>query len=374
MEAGPALALLAVLLLVALPVLSLLKVLACFLLSQRLGTAQLATARGKRILITGGSKGLGRAFGLVLAAAGAEVTLAARQSAFLDDAVEQVAQAGSTPVHKIAADLTDGVATRRAIGDACAKDGKFDWVICCAGLSLPGFVADQLSFENNEFDTQMNGNFSTALNTVKAVFSFAKDAAALSKPTPSHSDDTTVTDLETAPLIAGFTLLEATFLPSKIIFCGSVLSFISFLGYGGYAASKYALRGLSDTLRNELKPLNIDIHFMSPGNMDTPGYSVENLTKPDITKKIDGASTLVSPESAAKAHLAGILNNRYAVTNDVIGELMRVANNSSGPRPNPVSEVLSVGLISFIFVVYVYFTDGDVASYYRKQAKLLKSQ
>ena len=58
--------------------------------------------------------------------------------------------------------------------------------------------------------------------------------------------------------------------------------------------------------------------------MDTPGFEKENLTKPEITREIEGQSKIVSPESCAKHMLNSIQSNRYYVTNDMYMKLTRL--------------------------------------------------
>ena len=55
----------------------------------------------------------------------------------------------------------------------------------------------------------------------------------------------------------------------RIIQCSSVLGFVSMTYRGAYNASKYALEGLTDTLRLELKSANIDVVLLQPGPIDT---------------------------------------------------------------------------------------------------------
>ncbi len=129
------------------------------------------------------------------------------------------------------------------------------------------------------------------------------------------------------------------------------------------------MRGLADGLRSELKPLGVAVHTIHPGNMNTAGYAVESAMKPTITKKIDGASALIDPMISAKRLLAGVLWGRGVVCGDMITELIRVLNGSSVPRPNPVSEVLSLSLLGFIFVMYVAMTDSDVDADVKKDKK-----
>jgi 3-dehydrosphinganine reductase len=67
-----------------------------------------------------------------------------------------------------------------------------------------------------------------------------------------------------------------------------------------------------------------------PGNMDTPGFTSENLLKPKITAEIEGNSQTVSPENAAKFLLASVISKRYLISNDILGELARVSVNGGG--------------------------------------------
>lgn len=75
----------------------------------------------------------------------------------------------------------------------------------------------------------------------------------------------------------------------KIVFVSSMLGLLSFVGYSTYSPSKFAVRGLADTLRNELKRYGIEVHVFFPGNIDSPGFVTEVVTKQcidDITKTI----------------------------------------------------------------------------------------
>jgi 3-dehydrosphinganine reductase len=75
--------------------------------------------------------------------------------------------------------------------------------------------------------------------------------------------------------------------------------------------------------------------------MDTPGFVQENLTKPKISAQIEGESPTITPKKAAKYLLASVINGRYYISNDLLGELARVSVNGGAPRPNLVPEVIS---------------------------------
>lgn len=66
--------------------------------------------------------------------------------------------------------------------------------------------------------------------------------------------------------------------------------------------------------------------------MNTPGFAHENTTKPKITAHIEGDSLTVTPDDAAQFMLAGIIHERYYITNDLLGELARVSVNGGAPR------------------------------------------
>ncbi|KAJ3284987.1 AP-1 complex subunit gamma-1 [Rhizoclosmatium sp. JEL0117] len=365
MDIGSALGTFAAVAFIGVPVAALLKVIGSFYLTQSYNPKTLSkTVQGCHILITGGSKGFGLETALKLAAAGANVTIAARQSQFLDEAlvsVQNASQVGAV-ARKVAVDLRNGDNTKEALRGLVAVAGRIDWVICAAGAATPGLISDQIQFgDDDTLRSQMDSNYFTAVNTVRSIFAIAKESVKKVHAIPPAE-------------VSGFTLEEAAHLPTKIVIIGSALSFMTFIGYGAYSATRFALRGFSDALRHELKPLNIQVHYFSPGNMDTPGYAVENLTKPEITRKIEGVSALVLPAKAASAMLGGILAGRYYCSNDIVTELLTVANMSSGPRSNPISETLSIGLLTFIFVLWQVVIDVDVVSYFKKQSKFATSQ
>ena len=54
-----------------------------------------------------------------------------------------------------------------------------------------------------------------------------------------------------------------------------MLALMSFVGFATYSPSKYAVRGLADTLRNELKEYGIGVHIFFPATINTPGLKTE---------------------------------------------------------------------------------------------------
>ncbi|KAJ3285505.1 3-dehydrosphinganine reductase [Blyttiomyces sp. JEL0837] len=202
----------------------------------------------------------------------------------------------------------------------------------------------------------MKMNYFTSVNVIRAVMKFVKEKQ------PAET-------VEDGYMISGLPISQKNLFPEKIVLVGSVLSMISFIGYSSYAGSKYAIRGLADGLRSELKPYGTQIHIYLPANMDTPGFQIENITKPAITKQLDGQASCDTPQQAARAMLGGLMRGRYCFTNDLLGELIRVASNGAAPRPNPVTEIFAVGFISTILEIWVHLSDMDVRNYFKKLKK-----
>jgi 3-dehydrosphinganine reductase len=65
----------------------------------------------------------------------------------------------------------------------------------------------------------------------------------------------------------------------RIAFVCSQAGQIGVFGYTAYSASKFALRGLAETLQMETRPYNVSVTLSFPPDTDTPGFKQENLYK-----------------------------------------------------------------------------------------------
>jgi len=98
-----------------------------------------------------------------------------------------------------------------------------------------------------------------------------------------------------------------------IVNVSSMVGFLGVFGYTDYAASKFAVVGYSETLRTEVKWDNIAVSVVCPPDTDTPGFQVENQTKPIETQELSASAKVRSPEYVAAWIINGIAKKRQTI-------------------------------------------------------------
>jgi NAD(P)-dependent dehydrogenase (short-subunit alcohol dehydrogenase family) len=185
---------------------------------------------GKVALVTGGSSGIGRATALRLASYGARIAVAARTVAALQEVVREAETLGVEAL-AVPTDVTDVEQCRRAVETTVTHFGRLDVLVCSAGVSMRGMFVDA---EPAAFEQIMRVNFfGTLYPTYFAV---------------PHVKRTR------GSLVAISSLTGKRGTPS----------------YAIYGASKFAVRGLYDSLRLELAADGVHVGVVSPGFVDTP--------------------------------------------------------------------------------------------------------
>lgn len=115
-----------------------------------------------------------------------------------------------------------------------------------------------------------------------------------------------------------------------IVFTASQAALLGIYGYSAYAASKFALRGLAETVAMETKQHGISVTLALPryrlvciifvqvfdprfcfSDTDTPGFQRENLSKPEETKLISGSGGLAHPKDVAEKIVKDALNGSF---------------------------------------------------------------
>lgn len=232
--------------------------------------------QGKKVLISGGSSGIGKATALLLAKQGAALAIAARNADRLEAAASDIRNAANgAVVHTIPVDVSDLSQTKQAAISAFEKLSGLDILINNAGIAHPGYIQKM----NDEiFESMMRVNYFGMVNMTRAVF----DHFAIQR--------------------SGY-----------ICNISSLQGYFGIFGYTAYAASKFAVTGFSDCLRQELLPYNVKLSVVFPPDTDTPQFHKENLIKPSETKAISGTIKPLQASDVAKAIAHGIATGRYHI-------------------------------------------------------------
>jgi 2-dehydro-3-deoxy-D-gluconate 5-dehydrogenase len=183
---------------------------------------------GKTVLITGGSKGIGRATAELLAEEGCNLVLVARGPALLEEAAAAIRSQRQVNVRTIPADLSSDAAVRKVAAEA----GDIDILVNNAGTIRR---ADSLEFSEGDWDAVMNTNLKTVFFLSQAV---AKRWVAAGRG-------------------------------GKIINVVSMLAFQGGLRVPSYTAAKSGLAGVTKTLCNEWAHLGINVNGLAPGYFAT---------------------------------------------------------------------------------------------------------
>lgn len=89
-----------------------------------------------------------------------------------------------------------------------------------------------------------------------------------------------------------------------IVLISSMLATFSIYGYGAYSASKFAITGFAQSLRQEMMLHNVRVKIFLPPTTETPGLEKENQDKPDLVKEIEMGSALNATHSVEKVSRA----------------------------------------------------------------------
>jgi len=100
----------------------------------------------------------------------------------------------------------------------------------------------------------------------------------------------------------------------RIVFISSGAALMGVFGYSAYGPSKFAVRGLAESLRAELKADKIAVSIAYPPDTETPMLDAERLTMPAETRAICALAPAWTAGAVAECILDGIAQNRFAIT------------------------------------------------------------
>jgi NAD(P)-dependent dehydrogenase (short-subunit alcohol dehydrogenase family) len=223
------------------------------------------------VLVTGASSGIGRACAELLAGRGYRVYGASRRPV------------PSPSVESIAMDIRNDASVRDAVSAVIAREGRIDILVNNAGIALAGAVEDtSIEEARDQFDV----NFFGVLRTCRAVLPVMREQR------------------------AGY-----------IVNIGSIAGLVAIPYQGFYSASKFALEGLSESLRLEVRPFGVHVVLIEPGDhrtglTDNRRRTAESASNPAYLARFQRAAERMAadeqngpqPEAVARL-LVRIVNN-----------------------------------------------------------------
>ncbi|HBK89731.1 MAG: SDR family NAD(P)-dependent oxidoreductase [Cyclobacteriaceae bacterium] len=213
----------------------------------------------KLAVITGGTKGIGKAIAWRFARENFDLALCARTRSDLESASKEISSAFGVKVHTMVADLSQPAQAKRFTDEVMALNRSVDVLVNNAGFFTPGEV---LTEPEGALAKLVEANVYSAYHTTRGL----------------------------APSMAAA--------KSGHIF--SVCSIASIKAYpngGSYAISKFALLGLTKVLREELKPKGVRVTAVIPGATLTDSWAGSGLPESRFMKPEDVAEAIYSAYS-----------------------------------------------------------------------------
>jgi len=181
-------------------------------------------------VVTGASRGIGKAIATRLARDGRHVVLVSRTAAPLSDLAEQIKAAGGSASFK-AVDVGDPAALAKAIDEVVTEQGRLDILINNAGITRDNLV---LRMSDEEWDEVINVDLKSAFVAIRAA----------ARP-----------------------MMKNRF--GRIVNIASTSGVVGNAGQANYAAAKAGLLGLSKTIARELGSKGITCNVVAPGYVET---------------------------------------------------------------------------------------------------------
>ncbi len=187
---------------------------------------------GKSALVTGASRGIGRAIAVEFAQRGADVSLLGRDVAALEETAGLCTAARPGAIaHVFACDVTDQPSVESAVAETVARFGRLDCAVANAGQSIDGLL---LRLKAETLDHLLDVNLKSAFYLCGAV----------ARPMMKQRS-------------------------GSIVLMSSIVGIMGNAGQAAYAASKAGLIGLAKSVAKELGSRNIRVNAVAPGLIET---------------------------------------------------------------------------------------------------------
>ncbi len=221
------------------------------------------------VLITGASSGIGEALAEELATRGARLALLGRRAPRLSGLADQITGRGGQAI-AIQADVTRDGDLETAVSRTVAVFGRIDVAVANAGFGVTGPL-ERLTLD--DYRRQMETNFFGVLRTLYACLDELKKSQ------------------------------------GTVVLIGSVNGYLAFPGASPYVASKFAVRGLAESITEELRPHGVAVTQINPGFVESEIRLVNN--RGEHTQARDPVPAwLVMPRATAARQIADAIHRR----------------------------------------------------------------
>jgi NAD(P)-dependent dehydrogenase (short-subunit alcohol dehydrogenase family) len=233
--------------------------------------------RGRVAVITGAGSGIGQALAYDLARRGAKLAISDIDATGLAETTKQLRVIGA-PVHAVRLDVTDRAAVLRYADDVVAEFGVVNIVINNAGIAFIGDV-EQMSFD--QIERVMDVDFWGVVNGTKAFL-----------PHLIASGD------------------------GHVVNISSLFGLMAVPGQSAYNAAKFAVRGFTEALRQEMLVSGHPVHVtcVHPGGIKTSivrnAGAVDAVDKGSLVEFFDKKLAKTSAATAARTIRRAVLGNR----------------------------------------------------------------
>ena len=218
---------------------------------------------GKNALVTGGSRGIGKAVCLELARQGANVAVNYAGRAQAAEEVAAACRELGVEAFAVQADVADAAAVDAMVKEVAARFGRVDILVNNAGITRDKLA---LQMKEEDFDAVLDTNLKGAFLCMKAVY----------RP-----------------------MMKQRY--GRIINLSSVVGLRGNAGQANYAASKAGLIGMSKSIAKELASRGVTVNLVAPGFIDTEMTAVLPEAAREALLKSIPMARLGQPEEVARA-------------------------------------------------------------------------